>query len=53
MQLFKGKFYHCEGPQAGEVKTREECEAMPGHQWQNQQFNFDHVGQVRISCQDD
>ncbi|CAF4367120.1 unnamed protein product, partial [Adineta steineri] len=47
--LFKGKFYYCEGPLAHNVTTKEECETMPDHQWQNQQYNFDNLGQALLT----
>ncbi|CAF3991388.1 unnamed protein product, partial [Adineta steineri] len=49
VQLFKGKFYYCEGPLAHNVTTKEECETMPDHQWQNQQYNFDNLGQALLT----
>ncbi|CAF2777765.1 unnamed protein product [Rotaria sp. Silwood2] len=49
VQLFKGKFYYCEGSLAHNVKTRQQCEAMPDHRWQNQQYNFDHLGQALLT----
>ncbi|CAF4166245.1 unnamed protein product, partial [Rotaria sp. Silwood2] len=49
VQLFKGKLYYCEGPLADNVKTRQQCEAMPDHQWQNQQYNFDHLGHALLT----
>ncbi|CAF2632343.1 unnamed protein product [Rotaria sp. Silwood2] len=49
VQLFKGKFYYCEGPLADDVKTKQQCEAMPDHRWQNQQYNFDHLGQALLT----
>ncbi|CAF1073951.1 unnamed protein product [Rotaria sordida] len=49
VQLFKGKFYYCEGPLARNVTTRQQCEAMSDHQWQNQQYNFDHLGQALLT----
>ena len=48
-QLFKGKFYYCEGPYARNVTTRQQCEDTPEHRWRNQQYNFDNLGQVSSS----
>ena len=45
-QLFKGKFYYCEGPLVRSIKTRQQCEDTPDHRWKNQQYNFDNLGQV-------
>ncbi|CAF4010709.1 unnamed protein product, partial [Rotaria sp. Silwood2] len=49
VQLFKGKFYYCQGPLARDVITRQQCEAMPDHRWQNQQYNFDNLGQALLT----
>ncbi|CAF3048488.1 unnamed protein product [Rotaria sp. Silwood2] len=49
IQLFKGKFYYCEGPLAHNIRTRQECEAMSDHRWQNRQYNFDHLGQALLT----
>ncbi|CAF2224645.1 unnamed protein product [Rotaria magnacalcarata] len=43
VQLFKGKFYYCEGPFADNVTTRQQCEAMADHRWKNQHYNFDNL----------
>ncbi|CAF0780786.1 unnamed protein product [Rotaria sp. Silwood1] len=49
VQLFKGKFYYCEGPFARNVTTRRQCEAMSDHHWKNQQYNFDNLGQALLA----
>ncbi|CAF3418144.1 unnamed protein product [Rotaria socialis] len=48
VQLFKGKFYYCEGPYSRNVTTRQQCEGMPDHRWKNQQYNFDNLGQALL-----
>ncbi|CAM4831211.1 unnamed protein product [Rotaria magnacalcarata] len=48
VQLFKGKFYYCEGPYFRNVTTREQCEGMPAHRWRNQEYNFDNLGQALL-----
>ncbi|CAF3665036.1 unnamed protein product, partial [Rotaria sp. Silwood1] len=48
IQLFKGKFYYCEGPFARNIITRQQCEEMPDHRWKNQQYNFDNLGQALL-----
>ncbi|CAF0857896.1 unnamed protein product [Rotaria sordida] len=48
VQLFKGKFYYCEGSFAYNVTTRQQCEEMPDHRWKNQQYNFDNLGQALL-----
>ncbi|CAF1611952.1 unnamed protein product [Adineta ricciae] len=49
VQLFKGKFYYCEGLFARNVTTRQECLDMPDHRWKNQQYNFDNLGQALLA----
>ncbi|CAF3697645.1 unnamed protein product [Rotaria sordida] len=49
VQLFKGKFYYCEGPFAHKVRTRQQCEAMSDHRWKNQQYNFDNLGRALLT----
>ncbi|CAF3677485.1 unnamed protein product [Rotaria sp. Silwood1] len=49
VQLFKGKFYYCEGPFARNVTTRQQCEELTDHRWKNQQYNFDNLGQALLS----
>jgi len=49
VQLFKGKFYYCEGPHSRNVTTRLQCEEMPEHRWRNQQYNFDNLGQALLA----
>ncbi|CAF1244381.1 unnamed protein product [Rotaria sordida] len=49
VQLFKGKFYYCEGPLAHNVPTRKQCEMMSDHQWRNQEYNFDNLGQALLT----
>ncbi|CAF5026855.1 unnamed protein product, partial [Rotaria sp. Silwood1] len=43
------KFYYCEGPLAHNITTRQQCEAMSNHRWQNQQYNFDNLGQALLT----
>ncbi|CAF0725518.1 unnamed protein product [Adineta ricciae] len=49
VQLFKGKFYYCEGPYVRNVTTRQQCEDTPDHRWKNQQYNFDNLGQALLA----
>ncbi|CAF0755454.1 unnamed protein product [Rotaria sordida] len=49
VQLFKGKFYYCAGEFARNVTTKRQCVEMPDHQWKNQQFNFDNLGQALLA----
>ncbi|CAF3600682.1 unnamed protein product [Rotaria sp. Silwood1] len=49
VQLFKGKFYYCEGPLARDIITRQQCEALSDHRWLNQQYNFDNLGRALLT----
>ncbi|CAF3603222.1 unnamed protein product [Adineta steineri] len=49
VQLFKGKFYYCDGALARDVITRQQCETMADHRWRNQQYNFDNLGQALLA----
>ncbi|XP_064478455.1 voltage-dependent T-type calcium channel subunit alpha-1G-like isoform X2 [Ornithodoros turicata] len=48
VQLFKGSFYFCEGPDVKGVKTKEDCLAR-GMVWTNRKYNFDHLGQALMA----
>ncbi|CAF4536508.1 unnamed protein product [Rotaria socialis] len=49
VQLFKGKFYYCEGPSARNIATRQQCETTSDHHWKNQQYNFDNLGHALLA----
>ncbi|CAM4888615.1 unnamed protein product [Rotaria socialis] len=49
VQLFKGKFYYCEGPSARNITTRQQCETTSDHHWKNQQYNFDNLGHALLA----
>lgn len=49
VQLFKGKFYHCIGPDLKNITTKNECLANPHNQWINSQYNFDNLGQALMA----
>jgi voltage-dependent calcium channel T type alpha-1G len=49
VQLFKGKFYKCEGQDLKNVKTKEDCLANTNNQWVNSQYNFDNLGQALMA----
>ena len=51
VQLFRGKFFYCDGPHARHVTTRKQCEELNGHLWRNQQYNFDNLFQVNINLE--
>ena len=50
-QLFKGVFYHCEGPDADIVKNKTQCLELSGNgnKWVNHKYNFDNLGQALMS----
>ncbi|UJR33723.1 hypothetical protein I4U23_021150 [Adineta vaga] len=49
VQLFKGKFYYCEGQFFRNITTRQQCEDTSDHRWKNQQYNFDNLGQALLA----
>ncbi|XP_073492514.1 voltage-dependent T-type calcium channel subunit alpha-1H isoform X2 [Aquarana catesbeiana] len=48
VQLFKGKFYTCEGPDVRNVTNRSEC-IGPRFKWVRRKYNFDNLGQALMS----
>ena len=49
-QLFKGTFFHCEGPDLTDVETKSDCLSKgQGYRWINQKYNFDNLGQVSVT----
>ncbi|KAM9390810.1 LOW QUALITY PROTEIN: voltage-dependent T-type calcium channel subunit alpha-1H-like, partial [Salvelinus alpinus] len=44
VQLFKGKFFHCEGVDVRNVTNRSDC-LRAGHRWTRRKYNFDNLGQ--------
>lgn len=44
-QLFKGKFYYCEGSDTRNITTKAECHAAH-YRWVRRKYNFDNLGQV-------
>ena len=50
VQLFKGMFYYCAGPELNGVRNKEECEmAHKENHWKNQKYNFDNLGQALMA----
>ena len=53
LQLFKGVFYYCDGPDAvkGYIHNKTECLALSGNgnRWVNHKYNFDNLGQALMS----
>uniref|UniRef100_A0A8C8DRU4 Calcium channel, voltage-dependent, T type, alpha 1H subunit b n=1 Tax=Oryzias sinensis TaxID=183150 RepID=A0A8C8DRU4_9TELE len=48
VQLFKGKFFHCEGLHVRNITNRTEC-LQAGHRWVRRKYNFDNLGQALMS----
>ncbi|XP_058236365.1 voltage-dependent T-type calcium channel subunit alpha-1H isoform X2 [Hemibagrus wyckioides] len=48
VQLFKGKFYHCEGFDTRNITNRSEC-LQSNYRWVRRKYNFDNLGQALMS----
>ncbi|KAL0992517.1 hypothetical protein UPYG_G00094400 [Umbra pygmaea] len=48
VQLFKGKFYHCEGSDTRNITNRSDC-LLANYQWKRRKYNFDNLGQALMS----
>uniref|UniRef100_UPI0031384A3C Voltage-dependent T-type calcium channel subunit alpha-1H n=1 Tax=Homo sapiens TaxID=9606 RepID=UPI0031384A3C len=48
VQLFKGKFYYCEGPDTRNISTKAQCRAAH-YRWVRRKYNFDNLGQALMS----
>ncbi|XP_067317616.1 voltage-dependent T-type calcium channel subunit alpha-1H-like isoform X2 [Anolis sagrei] len=48
VQLFKGKFYYCEGPDIRNVSTKDDCKRAH-YKWIRRKYNFDNLGQALMS----
>uniref|UniRef100_A0A667ILF7 Calcium voltage-gated channel subunit alpha1 H n=1 Tax=Lynx canadensis TaxID=61383 RepID=A0A667ILF7_LYNCA len=48
VQLFKGKFYYCEGADTRNISTKAECRAAR-YRWVRRKYNFDNLGQALMS----
>ncbi|XP_034877762.1 voltage-dependent T-type calcium channel subunit alpha-1H isoform X2 [Mirounga leonina] len=48
VQLFKGKFYYCEGADTRNISTKAECQAAR-YRWVRRKYNFDNLGQALMS----
>lgn len=49
VQLFKGAFYYCEGPDIKNVRNRTDCLADKRNLWLNRKYNFDDLGKALMS----
>lgn len=50
-QLFKGKFYYCDGPDVKNITTKTDC-TNAHYRWVRRKYNFDNLGQVKSSLRD-
>ncbi|KAA0722589.1 Voltage-dependent T-type calcium channel subunit alpha-1H [Triplophysa tibetana] len=48
VQLFKGKFYHCEGFDTRNITNKSDC-LQAKYRWVRRKYNFDNLGQALMS----
>ncbi|XP_029109875.1 voltage-dependent T-type calcium channel subunit alpha-1H-like isoform X2 [Scleropages formosus] len=48
VQLFKGKFYHCEGADVRNISNKSEC-LQARYRWVQRKYNFDNLGQALMA----
>ncbi|RLV93335.1 hypothetical protein DV515_00013499, partial [Chloebia gouldiae] len=48
VQLFKGKFYYCDGPDVKNITTKADCTSAH-YKWVRRKYNFDNLGQALMS----
>ncbi|XP_059180439.1 voltage-dependent T-type calcium channel subunit alpha-1G isoform X2 [Centropristis striata] len=48
VQLFKGKFFVCQGEDVRNITNRSQCDSA-GYQWVKHKYNFDNLGQALMS----
>uniref|UniRef100_A0AAQ6A5U3 Ion transport domain-containing protein n=1 Tax=Amphiprion ocellaris TaxID=80972 RepID=A0AAQ6A5U3_AMPOC len=48
VQLFKGKFFHCDGLNVTYITNRTQC-LQAGYRWVRRKYNFDNLGQALMS----
>ncbi|KAI4884014.1 hypothetical protein NFI96_019525 [Prochilodus magdalenae] len=48
VQLFKGKFYHCEGLDTRNITNKSDCQ-QANYKWIRRKYNFDNLGQALMS----
>ncbi|XP_011497163.1 PREDICTED: voltage-dependent T-type calcium channel subunit alpha-1G [Ceratosolen solmsi marchali] len=49
VQLFKGAFYYCEGPDIKNVRNKTDCLTDKRNLWLNRKYNFDDLGKALMS----
>jgi voltage-dependent calcium channel T type alpha-1G len=47
--MFKGKLFHCVGPDLVNITTKNECLTNSRNQWMNERYNFDHIFNALIT----
>ncbi|XP_036408911.1 voltage-dependent T-type calcium channel subunit alpha-1H isoform X3 [Megalops cyprinoides] len=48
VQLFKGKFYHCEGHDMKNITNKSDC-LQANYRWIRRKYNFDNLGQALMA----
>ncbi|CAN9510559.1 unnamed protein product [Ophioblennius macclurei] len=48
VQLFKGKFFHCDGLHVSNITNKSQC-LQAGYRWVRRKYNFDNLGQALMS----
>ncbi|XP_072560812.1 voltage-dependent T-type calcium channel subunit alpha-1H isoform X3 [Paramormyrops kingsleyae] len=48
VQLFKGKFYHCEGSDMKNITNKSDC-LSANYRWIRRKYNFDNLGQALMT----
>ncbi|XP_025084578.1 voltage-dependent T-type calcium channel subunit alpha-1G-like isoform X7 [Pomacea canaliculata] len=49
VQLFKGTFYYCKGPNVQHVINKSQCQADKQNVWTNHKYNFDNLGMALMA----
>uniref|UniRef100_A0A1I8G4E0 Ion_trans domain-containing protein n=1 Tax=Macrostomum lignano TaxID=282301 RepID=A0A1I8G4E0_9PLAT len=49
VQLFKGKFFYCKGPDLTGVTNKTNCLADKRNTWERHKYNFDNLGQALMA----
>ncbi|XP_052765335.1 voltage-dependent T-type calcium channel subunit alpha-1I-like isoform X3 [Mya arenaria] len=49
VQLFKGTFYYCKGPDVAHIQNRTHCLESKRNVWVNRKYNFDNLGMALMA----
>ena len=49
VQLFKGAFFYCDGPDVKNVRNKTDCQLDKRNIWLNRKYNFDDLGKALMS----